>query len=68
MQNTGPVSRPTYANGELALGAATADSDALRVPQFLALDADGRIAAITALIGVELERFGLTPRQAGCSG
>jgi RNA polymerase sigma-70 factor (ECF subfamily) len=54
--------RLAHANGQPAVGsyyAPAGDSGQLRVLQLLSFDADGRIAAITAFVGAELQPFGL---------
>ena len=58
----GRRSRLTHANGQLAIASRyePADGEPLEVLQLLTLDTDGRIAAITAFIGVELQPFGVT--------
>jgi RNA polymerase sigma-70 factor, ECF subfamily len=55
--------RPASANGQIAVGSYYLGSpehpDPLQVLQLLTLEADGRIAEITAFVGTKLERFGL---------
>jgi RNA polymerase sigma-70 factor (ECF subfamily) len=54
-------SRVTHANGQVAVGSRyqPAGGDAVQVLQLLTLDGDGRIAALTAFVGVVLEPFGV---------
>jgi RNA polymerase sigma-70 factor (TIGR02960 family) len=56
-------SRLTHANGQLAVASTyrPGDGPPLDVLQLLTLDGDGRIAEITAFIGVELAPFGVRP-------
>jgi RNA polymerase sigma-70 factor, ECF subfamily len=54
---------PAHANGQIAVGSTylgyPGQPRVLPVLQLLTLDADGRIAEITAFVGTELERFAL---------
>jgi RNA polymerase sigma-70 factor (ECF subfamily) len=58
----GRRSRVTHANGQPAIASRyePAGGEALEVLQVLTLDNDGRVAAITAFIGVELQPFGVS--------
>jgi RNA polymerase sigma-70 factor, ECF subfamily len=58
----GRRSRLTHANGQPAIASRyePAAGEALEVLQVLTLDTDGRVAAVTAFVGVEVQPFGVS--------